>query len=114
MGNNGRLKRVKGRTIPVLCNEHDDADTLLHKSIEKHAGHYKQFNKDEYVILYQDMTSVKDLPVCSTPFTLGKYKHDILKPYSKLNFWLCSTALEKILEIPPLMMQIEKVKMMLS
>ncbi|CAB4004781.1 Hypothetical predicted protein, partial [Paramuricea clavata] len=44
---NGRLKRVKGRTIPaVLCDEHNDADTLLHKPIEKHA----------YVILYQDMT----------------------------------------------------------
>jgi hypothetical protein len=36
------------------------------------------------------MTLVKDLPGCSTPFTLGKYKRDLLKPYSKIYFWLCS------------------------
>ncbi len=67
----GKLKKIKGRTIPVLLNE--DADALLRKSIEKHARHYKQFDKDdEYLILYQDMTVIKHLPGCDTPFTVGK------------------------------------------
>lgn len=88
---NGMLKKVKGRTIPVLFDENDDVETLLHKSMEKHARHHRQFNEDgTYVILYQDMTLVKDLPGSSTPFTLGKYKRDLLKPYSKIYFWLCT------------------------
>ena len=85
------LKRVKGRTVPILFDEDDDADALLCKSVEKHGRHFKQFDKDiEYVILYQDMTLVKNLPGTTTPFTLGKYKHDLLKPYSKIYFWLCT------------------------
>ena len=88
----GRLKKVKGRTIPVLFDENDDAKTLLKKSVDKHLRHHKQFDKDEmYVILYQDMTLVKDLPGTNTQFTLGAYKRDLLMPYSKIYFWLCST-----------------------
>ena len=88
---NGRLKKLKGRTIPVLFNESDDAKILLQKAVDKHARHYKQFDKDDiYTILYQDMTLVKSLPGSSTPFTLGMYKQDLLKPFSKIFFWLCS------------------------
>ena len=88
---NGRLKKLKGRTIPVLFNESDDAKILLQKAVDKHARHYKQFDKDDiYTILYQDMTLVKNLPGSSTPFTLGMYKQDLLKPFSKIFFWLCS------------------------
>ncbi len=36
------------------------------------------------------MTVFKHLPGCDTPFTVGKYKRDILKPYSKIYFWLCN------------------------
>ena len=35
------------------------------------------------------MSVVQTLPGSSTPFTLEKYKSDLLKPYSKLHFWLC-------------------------
>ena len=67
-----------------------DAESLLSTSVEKHGRHFKQFNQFlDYVILYADMSKVLHLPGSSTPFTLEKYKEDILKPYSKLNFWLC-------------------------
>ena len=86
----GRLKKIKGRTIPVLFNEDDNAKVLREKAVEKHARHFKQFDRDDtYVILYQDMTLVKDLPGSNTPFTLGEYKRDLLKPYCKIYFWLC-------------------------
>jgi hypothetical protein len=88
---NGQLKKLKGRTIPVLFNESDDAKTLFQKSIDKHTRYYQQFDKDDtYIILYQDMTLVKNLPGSNTPFTLGVHKHDLLRPYSKIFFWLCS------------------------
>lgn len=86
-----KLKCKLGRTIPVLFNESDDAKTLLQKSVDKYKRHYKQFdNGDIYIILYQDMTQVKNLPGSNTPFTLGVYKRDLLKPYSKIFFSLCS------------------------
>ena len=80
------------RTIPVLFNGSDDAKTLLQKSVEKHTRHYKQFDKDDVcVILYQDMTLVKNLPGSKTPFTLGVYKHDLLTNHTqKSSLWLCS------------------------
>lgn len=40
-------------------------------------------------MLYQDITLVKNLPGSNTSFTLGVYKRDLLKPYSKIFFWLC-------------------------
>lgn len=89
-GNAGHLKKVKGRTIPVLVNTNVDAATLLTTAVEKHARHFRQFNKFlDYVVLYSDMSVVNFLPGSSTPFTLERYKSDLLKPYSKLNFWLC-------------------------
>ena len=88
--NEGHLKKVKGRTIPVLLNTNADAATLLTTAVEKHARHFRQFNKSlDYVVLYSDMTVMDFLPGSSTPFTLERYKSDLLKPYSKLQFWLC-------------------------
>ena len=39
------LKKIKGRTIPVLLNTNSDVATLLKTAVEKHSRHFKQFNK---------------------------------------------------------------------
>ena len=80
----GQLRKVKGRTIPVQLQPSCDARTLLSTSVEKHANRYL-----EYVILYPDMSSVCFSPGNLNPFSLEAYKNDLLKPYSKLYFWLC-------------------------
>lgn len=86
----GDLTRVKGRTIPILLNVNADAACLLNTSVEKHSRHFKQFDPYlDYVILYSDLSKVHFLPGTNTPFTLQKYKEDLLKPYSKIYFWLC-------------------------
>ncbi|XP_068684539.1 G2/M phase-specific E3 ubiquitin-protein ligase-like [Montipora foliosa] len=36
------------------------------------------------------MSVVQNLPASNTPFTVEKYKRDLLKPYSKMYFWLCA------------------------
>ena len=85
------LKKMKGRTIPVLIDTRADASTLLHTAVEKHGRHFKQFSKHfDYVLLYPDMSVVQNLPASNTPFTVEKYKRDLLKPYSKMYFWLCA------------------------
>ena len=89
---NGQLKKLKGRTIPVLFNENDDAKTLLQKSIDKHTRYYQQFDKDDiYIILYQDMTLVKNLPGSNTPFTLGVWcmRSTIYSGHTPKSFFGC-------------------------
>ncbi|CAB4000417.1 Hypothetical predicted protein [Paramuricea clavata] len=76
--------------VGLVCNDGNGRLKKLTRHY-KHTRHYKQFdNGDIYVILYQDMTQVKNLPGSNTPFTLGVYKPDLLKPCSKMFFWLCS------------------------
>lgn len=36
------------------------------------------------------MSVVQNLPASNAPFTVEKYKRDLLKPYSKMYFWLCT------------------------
>lgn len=85
------LKKVKGRTIPILLETDADADSLLSTAVEKHGRHFKQFDASlPYVVLYSDMSLVNFLPGSAVKFTLQKYKDDLLKPYSKIYFWLCA------------------------
>ena len=87
----GVLVRVKSRTITIAVDEDVDGNALLEKAIDKHSRHHKQFNKyNKYVLLYNDMSIVRYLPQTNIPFVLSKYKEDLLLPYSKMYFWLCT------------------------
>lgn len=87
----GTLTKVKSRTITIAISSNSNAANLLQKAVDKHARHHQQFNKDcKYVILYHDLSIVKNLPKSNTPFVLSEYKKDLLIPYSKMYFWLCT------------------------
>ena len=87
----GILTKVKSRTITVAVSSDSNTKTLLQKAVEKHARHYKQFNENhKYVILYHDLSIVKNLPKSSMPFLLSDYKEDVLMPYPKMCFWVCT------------------------
>ncbi|XP_044175527.1 G2/M phase-specific E3 ubiquitin-protein ligase-like [Acropora millepora] len=90
---NGRLKKVKGRTLPLMVPANITAGELLKAATAKHGRHFKQFNPQEsYFLLYPDQTVVSTLPGSSEPFVLNQYKEELGKPFSKLYFWLCSTS----------------------
>ena len=87
----GRLKRLKGRTLPLLVQTSYNAEELLNAAVEKHAKHFKQFSKfADYVLLYPDTSQVGKLPGSLKEFTLHDYKKDLGKAYSKIYFYLCS------------------------
>lgn len=87
----GKLRRLKGRTLPLMIRPSCHFEDFLEAAVEKHAKHFKQFNKyDEHILLYPDYTKVQKLPGSSEDFVLSEYKKEIGKPYSKLYFWLCS------------------------
>ena len=52
---NGRLKMVKGRTLPLIVATNITAGELLKAATAKHGRHFKQFNVQEsYFLLYPD------------------------------------------------------------
>ena len=90
---NGHLKKVKGRTLPLVVPTNITAGELLKAATTKHGRHFKQFNQQEsYFLLYPDQTVVNTLPGSAEPFVLNQYKEELGKPFSKLYFWLCSTS----------------------
>lgn len=89
----GRLKKVKGRTLPLMVPTNITAGELLKAATTIHGRHFKQFNQQEsYFLLYPDQTVVNTLPGSAEPFVLNQYKEELGKPFSKLYFWLCSTS----------------------
>ena len=89
---NGRLKKMKGRTLPLMVPTNITAGELLKAATAKHGRHFKQFNPQEsYFLLYPDQTVVSTLPGSSEPVVLNQYKEELGKPFSKLYLWLCST-----------------------
>lgn len=83
------MKRIKGRTLPLVVPYNVSAEALLKAAQDKHSRHFKQFDQHlDYGLLYPDQTIVQT-PGSSVPFTLNKYKEELEKPFSKLHFWLC-------------------------
>ena len=90
---NGHLKKMKGRTLPLMVPTNITAGELLKAATAKHGRHFKQFNPQEsYFLLYPDQSVVSTLPGSSEPFVLNQYKEELGKPFSKLYLWLCSTS----------------------
>ncbi|XP_067017852.1 uncharacterized protein [Acropora muricata] len=57
---NGRFKKVKGRTLPLMVPTNITAGELLKAATAKHGRHFKQFNPQEsYFLLYPDQTVYK-------------------------------------------------------
>ena len=55
----GLLKVLKGRTLPITVKPDIDARGLLEEAVNKHTKHFRSFdNKIEYVLLYPDNTVV--------------------------------------------------------
>lgn len=89
----GRLKRIKGRTLPLKVPSNVTAKALLKVAIDKHTRHFKQFNQHlDHVLLYPDQTIIQTLPGSPEPFVLNKYIEELGKPFSKLYFWLCRAS----------------------
>ena len=88
----GSLKVLKGRTLPLTVDADIDADSVLQEAIKKHSKHFRTFNcAVAHRLLYPDNMVVEDLRSSNGAFTLQKYKElELGKPYSKIYLYLCS------------------------
>ena len=56
----GHLKRIKGRTLPLVVPSNVSAEALLKAAQDKHSRHFKQFDQHlDYALLYPDQTIVQ-------------------------------------------------------
>ena len=87
----GSLKVLKGRTLPLTVDADIDADCLLQEAIQKHSKHFQTFNcVVQHRLVYPDNMVVQNLRSSNDAFTLQKYKEELGKPYSKIYLYLCS------------------------
>ena len=82
------MKKVKGRTLPLMVPTNVTAGELLKAATAKHSRHFTQFNQlESYFLLYPDQTVVDTLLGSAEPFILNQYKEELGKPFSKVYFW---------------------------
>ena len=97
-----RLKRLKGRTLPLIVSSQCNAADLMKAAINKHSKHFRQFNKyTSYTLLYPDHSIEQKLLGSAAQFVLSEYKQELGKPYSKIYFYLCATIdLDRVQDFP--------------
>ena len=85
----GNLKRCRGKTLPVKVKCTAKAESILEKSVKKHANHDKKIHEGlEYVLLYPDQSKVMYLPGTTEEFVLEKYRDDIGKSYQRVTLFI--------------------------
>ena len=90
----GKLLLKRGTTLPLIVAPSIGSEELLAKAVKKHTGFNEQLftQYKVYRLLYADYKEVTTIPGSEEPFTLSKYKEEIDKPYSRINFFLVSAV----------------------
>ena len=94
------LKPVRGKKLPLKIDEKSSSAEIKLSAINKHASHDQNFCAlEEYVLLYPDGKEVIKLPGLPSDdpendkeFSLLEYKTELGKPYSQINFYLCTVT----------------------
>jgi hypothetical protein len=89
------LSAKRGSNMPLKIESNVDNEVLKAKSVEKqhrfNSGVVKSSNAIGYKLLYPDKTEVKSsFSWQKKEFTLRGYKEELGKPYSRINFYVCS------------------------
>ena len=90
----GKLKVVRGATLPLKVYPFFSSEQLLKKGVEK----MTKFNQDlmsarkGFTLVYPDQTEVKFLPGSTEEFTLQRYKEELGKAYGRITLYLCTTS----------------------
>ena len=90
----GKLSLKRVATLPLTVAPTIGSEELLAKAVKKHTRFNEQLFKRHkvYRLLYADYKEVTTIPGSEEPFTLSKYKEEIDKPYSRINFFLVSAV----------------------
>lgn len=76
--------------LPVDVPEDASRQSLLDKAVAKHHLHSQNvLPSADYILLYSSHKVVEKLPGKEEAFRLDRYKRDLGKSFSKINFYLC-------------------------
>ena len=89
LGENGQLKPVRGKIIPLKVKRSVKKDELLDKAVKKQQAH-NDIGTGPFELLYPNFMQVKKLLEKDEEFILEKYKIEVGKAYNRLNFFLVS------------------------
>eukprot|EP00794_Sanderia_malayensis_P020803 gene20803-22845_t len=84
MTENGQLKPVRGKALPVKAKKSATADSLLHTAIKKQQAH-NDIRSGPFRLLYPNNIEVKTLLEKDDQFILEKYKLEVGRPYNRIN-----------------------------
>ena len=85
------MKIKRGSKVIVQVPRNADVATVKRLGIEKHAYLNQYFcSLEEYVLFYPDFKVIVDLPNRTEKFSLEKYKGFLMKPYQRIDFYLCT------------------------
>ena len=88
---NGQLKPMRGKSIPMKVMKCSKREELMTKAIKKHQAH-NNIGYGPFDLLYPNLTRVKNLLEKEEELVLEKYKLEAGKPYNRLNFFLVSVT----------------------
>ena len=89
LGENGQLKPVRGKIIPLKVKRSVKKDELLDKAVKQQQAH-NDIGTGPFELLYPNYMQVKNLLETDDEFILENYKIEVGKAYNRLNFFLVS------------------------
>ncbi|KAJ8370773.1 hypothetical protein SKAU_G00108010 [Synaphobranchus kaupii] len=87
---NGSLKPLRGKTLPLALDPQTTADDLLALAVKKMTDFNKDLQEGPYILLYPDGSEIIYIPGTQKPFLLKDYKVEMGKPYARLSLFICS------------------------
>ena len=86
----GVFKPVRGKSLPLKVKKHVSAEAILEEALKKRSSYDRTFRNDKtYKLCFPAGSEVSTLPGTKEPFTLGKYKEDLGKTYTRITLFLC-------------------------
>lgn len=86
-----KLKKCRGRALPVKVAIEADRKTILERSVRKHANHFRDVHSNlDYILLYPDSSEILHLPGTTEEFVLNKYKEDVGRNYNRITFFIAT------------------------
>ena len=86
----GNLKPVRGKVLPLKVKKSTNAKDLCEFATKKQQAH-NSIGSGPFKLVYPNGSEVKQLPESKNDFSVAKYKAEIGHPYQRLTLYLCNS-----------------------
>ena len=102
LDNQGKLKKCRGKNLPVRVSPTARKTTILEKAVEKHAAFDKKIIEkvNKYVLLFPDCTEVAKIPGTEKEFILQDFRKEIGKNFNRLTLFIAKKSDFSFSELP--------------